>query len=107
MSEQYIYEVHYCDGNDFVDSVWSNEKDAMLRLRDIVNELIAKEWYGPLESEPGEDYILYYNEGDPFAVFQYGKDEEITIVIQGIRIDDFDHLPVYFEIGPKFRGDEF
>lgn len=52
-SKVYIVHLHYwmdmCGEsdwtNDLIDSVWSREEDAKLRIDDLANEFVRKQWY--------------------------------------------------------------
>lgn len=99
------------DGYDSIDSIWSDKESALIRIWEIVNEIIEQNWYEYDYLMPGVDYSLEYecyipsskndynvknNKGCHKAVFNFNGYGGTVIEIEEHDIDKRENLPAYF-----------
>lgn len=90
------------NGDTSIDSVWTDEDGAKIRLDILSNEFIEKMWYEE-EAIPGKDYKEEWSRDKRSIKYEPDPYSETTIYIEEYIIrsgwnEDYKDLPAYFII---------
>ena len=98
-----VYVVMFGSDDDFIDSIWTDLKDAKERVNNLGNELIEYYWYEYNEA-PGKDYDEKWNEdktrvayADRNNIDDVGYEFYIKeMLLRNDYVSNYKDLPAYF-----------